>query len=292
MRSFSAAESVSQFDVRLPSVGRVALDEKFIVSTVDCYDGQIPDESVLRTSIDFHRFNRATGPIDIDGVSAGDWIAIEILGIELSDKGIMVVSPELGILGSRITHPSTMLVPVDCGFVEIDGVQVPVHPMIGVIGVASEAPAKTERPGRHGGNLDTRILTEGCTVLLQAQRDGAGLAIGDLHAAQGDGELGGTGVEISGSVKIRVSRATYLGRWPAIVHERTLWIVSSGMDLEQAVSVAFDEAVTLVQNRTRVSWESAYRIASVSAQLAISQVVNPLVTVRLGLPLDLVPELS
>ena len=71
--------------------------------------------------------------------------------------------------------------------------------MIGVIGVApAGAPVSTAVPGAHGGNMDTRLIGAGTVVYLPIAHEGALFAAGDLHAAMGDGEICGTGVEVSG----------------------------------------------------------------------------------------------
>ena len=42
------------------------------------------------------------------------------------------------------------------------------------------------------------------TTIQPVRQPGAMLAIGDMHASMGDGEISGTGVEIDGNVLIRV----------------------------------------------------------------------------------------
>ena len=50
-------------------------------------------------------------------------------------------------------------------------------------------------PGVFGGNMDTRQLTQGTTLYLPVQVEGALFSCGDAHAAQGDGEVCVTGIE-------------------------------------------------------------------------------------------------
>ena len=71
--------------------------------------------------------------------------------------------------------------------------------MIGVIGTApAEGTISCGTPDAHGGNMDTKIITEGTTLLLPVNVPGALLAMGDLHAGMGDGEVGISGLEIKG----------------------------------------------------------------------------------------------
>ena len=48
--------------------------------------------------------------------------------------------------------------------------------------------------------MDIRYLQAGVSVFLPCFVDGCGLAIGDLHYAQGDGEVSGTAIEMSADV--------------------------------------------------------------------------------------------
>ena len=287
MLVFTPDCAITTFDTATPSVDQVELGEYFEVETRDCYDGQITGPDVLRPMIDMTRFNRATGPIDIAGVRAGDWIRVVIEDITVADTGIMVIRPGIGILGEGIDETSSLMVDIaHDGIATIAGLPVPTRPMIGVIGVAADEPISSSTTGRHGGNLDTRIISAGSQVLLRAQRDGAGLALGDLHAAQGDGELGGTGIEIAGTVRVRVERTEHTGAWPAVVSEDRLWVLASADSLEEATRAAFDDVVGLVQRTHGLPWADAYRLASIVARTHISQVVNPTVTVRVGIPTE------
>ena len=63
---------------------------------------------------------------------------------------------------------------------------------------------RTIPPREHGGNLDIRYVGEGATVYLPCFIDGCGLAIGDTHFAQGDGEVAGTAIEMGADVKVTV----------------------------------------------------------------------------------------
>jgi formamidase len=64
-------------------------------------------------------------------------------------------------------------------------------------GIAPNECLRTIPPREHGGNLDIRYLKTGVTIYLPCYIDGCGLAVGDLHYAQGDGEISGTAVEMS-----------------------------------------------------------------------------------------------
>ena len=80
--------------------------------------------------------------------------------------------------------------------------------MIGTIGVApaTSGPTPLLVPTMAGGNMDISQLVAGSTLHLPAQVPGGLLSAGDTHAAQGDGEVCGTGAETSSTIRLRVER--------------------------------------------------------------------------------------
>ena len=81
----------------------------------------------------------------------------------------------------------------------LDGIRIPLRPHFGVIAVAPREADFVDSipPSYFGGNLDNWRLGKGSTVYLPVSVPGALLSVGDPHAAQGDGELGGTAIECS-----------------------------------------------------------------------------------------------
>src|SRR5690625_2502115 len=115
MRELTADRALTEFSPHFEPVAAVGLGERFTVHTVDCYDGQISHESVLRPHVDMARFNRATGPVSVTGTVPGEWVRIVIEYIEVTSPGVMAVTPGLGVLGNTIDHPSTCLLEVSEG---------------------------------------------------------------------------------------------------------------------------------------------------------------------------------
>lgn len=81
----------------------------------------------------------------------------------------------------------------------LDGVSIPLRPHFGVIAVAPREAEFVDSvpPSYFGGNLDNWRLGKGSTVYLPISVPGALFSVGDPHATQGDGELGGTAIECS-----------------------------------------------------------------------------------------------
>ncbi|MDZ7642862.1 MAG: acetamidase/formamidase family protein [Woeseiaceae bacterium] len=74
--------------------------------------------------------------------------------------------------------------------------------LCGENGRARDACLRTLPPREHGGNMDIRYLGVGATVYLPCHVTGCGLAVGDLHYAQGDGEVAGTAIEMDADVTL------------------------------------------------------------------------------------------
>lgn len=278
---------IYSFDRENEPMARVQLDEIFAVETLDCYGGAITSEGQLRSDFPDLKINGATGPIYIEGVEKGDTIAVEILKIDLDDKGVMITQPGGGLLGDQIIESETRILPVNDNYALLtDRVKIPLNKMIGVIGVAPEKdPVSSITPGSHGGNLDTKEITEGNTVYLPVGTDGALLALGDMHAAMGDGELNGTGIEIGGTAILRVKKKAEVSITSPIVETDTeTMFLYSDEDFTKAVQGSMAIAVNWLQKKHELKYSDAYRLLTAVGDIKVSQLVNPKLTVRLAIP--------
>jgi formamidase len=185
---------------------------------------------------------------------------------------------------------------------------------------------RTIPPREHGGNMDIRYLQSGVTIYLPCQVDGCGLAVGDLHYAQGDGEVSGTALEMDATVTLTVEvmrDGPRLDRGPHYEGPARLLDVPSrrfyattGFPLKEAGEVPprmeylesrrvaklrnLSDDLTLASRNALLAMidhivstygytpEQAYIIASVAVDLRIGQVVDqPNVGVSAVLPLDI-----
>jgi amidase len=287
MKTLSKDKVIYKFTPDAPMVYFVEDGETFWVETDDCYKGQICSDEVLRTQIDISIMDCSVGPISIEGAMPGDTLCVEVLDFAFAAQGVMVTSPGLGLLGHKITRPNTKVIPIHDGFAYFsETIKLPLTPMIGTLGVL---PAKGEIhcavPGNHGANLDTKIITTGSKVYLPVAVKGAGLALGDLHACMGDGELSGTGIETAGKVCLRatVRRGFPLTR-PMIETGEGVYTIASDTDFHEAVKTAMDDMVALLMRKKALDFPDAYRLLSATCDIQISQLVNDLLTVRIRAP--------
>lgn len=245
----------------------------------DCYHGQVRSESDLPSLIDGELINAATGPLEVRGAAPGDTLLVDLLEINPGPRGAATVSAGRGQLHHLGVQDATRMFDVSDGIVRMsDHVSFPVRPMVGVIGLATGGEtAPTLDAGPHGGNLDDNLHTIGTRVMLPVRQSGAMLAIGDMHAAMGDGEVGGSGVEIDGDVLIRVG--VLPGRqttWPAALLE-DCWVTHGTAieDLTTAIDAACDEAGRLLVDEWGFTVEDALVFLSVACDVGIAQAVHP-----------------
>ena len=110
---------------------------------------------------------------------------------------MLATLPGAGVAGARLTAGRIDFVPVaEDHVVLFDTLRLPRNPMIGVIGTAPAGEAVScGTPDTYGGYMDTKIISEGTTLLLPVNVAGALLAMGD-------GEVGVSGLEIKGVVEV------------------------------------------------------------------------------------------
>jgi formamidase len=174
--------------------------------------------------------------------------------------------------------------------------------------------------------MDIRYLQAGVSIYLPCYIDGCGLTIGDLHYAQGDGEVSGTAIEMSANVWVTteiIRNGPDLSRGPHYegmskvlsIPSRRFYAVTgipvknSGAvppnmnylnsdvvpglsnlsnDINLAARNALDGIIEYIVSEYGYDRNQAYVIASVAVDLRISQLVDsPNVGVTALLPLDI-----
>lgn len=207
-----------------------------------------------------------------------------------------MTGPDLGVLGEELTENAIQMVPILEGkAILFDKIELPLNPMIGVIGTA---PANGESiscgtPNKHGGNMDSKVIAEGSTLYLPVNVPGALLAMGDLHAAMGDGEVSVCGVEIAGEVTVTVT--VIKGKqWkvPMVKTDYALYTIASEERLDDAATAATKNMVDFLETESGMTKHDAIFLLSIGGNLQISQVVDPLKTTRFELPMSILQQLE
>jgi formamidase len=81
----------------------------------------------------------------------------------------------------------------------------------GPTGTHKDRCLRTIPPRENGGNMDIKQMQKGTTLLLPCFVKGCLLSIGDVHFAQGDGEVSGTAIEMDATVTVKVEVRKGLG---------------------------------------------------------------------------------
>ncbi|MBQ7859725.1 MAG: acetamidase/formamidase family protein [Faecalibacterium sp.] len=258
--------------------------------TLDCFGGQITKPTDRMGQLDWSRINPATGPVCVEGARPGDTLKVEILNIDLAAQAVILEAPDNGITGLAATEEQIKLMPVVDGKVIFnEKIALPICPMIGVIGTApADKAVSTGSPEAHGGNMDCKRIGAGSTLYLPVNVPGALLAMGDLHAVMGDGEVCVCGAEIGGAVTVRVTVLPGQSLpLPFLVTRTAAMALYSAEGLDAAA-----EGVTLrmrqfLHETVGLPAHEAGMLLSLAGELCICQAVDPNKTCRMELPLAL-----
>ncbi len=268
----------------------------------DASDGQVrPDMSSDSFSkLDFTRIHALTGPIAVDNAEPGDRLIIEILDYRHEGWAWTSIIPGMGLLPDDFKKHHLHIWKLENNQTRsLPGVTLPLAPFCGIIGVQREEAGefRTRAPGPFGGNMDVRHLTTGSTLHLPVMTQGAGLCVGDAHAAQGDGEVSINGMEAPMTVRLRIhlkKRAALSAPYlltppklepPALEASSYHVFIESDPDVREAARWVVRRAIDYLVDRLNVSREQAYILCSVVLRLKLNQLVNtPMATVGGYLP--------
>ncbi len=169
-----------------------------------------------------------------------------------------------------------------------DGIEIPLHPFFGSVGVAPPKEAgrwNSAPPWIHGGNLDNKELVAGTTLIHPVHIKGALFEIGDGHAAQGNGEVDITAIETSliGKLQVIVHKGKTL-HWPRAESATHIITMGCDRDLNAATHIAVREMIGYLMQEKNMTQEDAYMLCSVAADVDITELVDGNVGVHCMLP--------
>jgi acetamidase/formamidase len=225
------------------------------------------------------------GPIAVRGARAGQVLAVELRSMRPDDWGYTVAGGRDNVLNRRLgtadAPPSWLLWQLDAATgvgVNDLGFSVRLAPFLGVVGLPpaetgdhSTIPPRT----RGGGNIDCRELVAGSTLYLPITVDQALLHVGDGHAAQGDGEVGGTAIECGMTTELVVDLVADapLDSIHAITPTSRITFGFSS-DLNEATGDALDAMLRWMQHLFILDRPTALALASTTVDLRVTQVAN------------------
>lgn len=226
-----------------------------------------------------------TGPIAIRGAQPGQLLALQLREMRPDPWGWTLAaaldSPVTRRLGLADGPPAHLLweLDADAGIgTESRGFVSKLAPFLGVMGVAPPEPGEHSTiPPRagSGGNIDCKDLVAGSTLYLPVAVPGALLYLGDGHAAQGDGEVGGTAIECPMTTEVTLDLVG--DRVLSGVHaEAPAGRITFGFDadLNVAMGDALDAMVVWMQALHDLDKATALALASTCVDLRVTQVAN------------------
>ncbi len=268
--------------------------------TMDCFGNQLRRPEDVMEEIDWDRINPATGPVFVNGAEPGDALKVVIEEIKLDEKGTVCCLTDEGTLGARIDGSHTRVVSVSDGMVHYKAAngmeaEIPVKPMIGVIGVAPAdgQDINTGTPGAHGGNMDNTMVGEGAALYFPIAVEGALFGFGDLHAVMGDGEIGVSGLEIPANVTVTLDVCKGKApQYPVLETEDALSVIVSKPTVDEACQTATELMQEIIAERTDLDLPDIVMLMSLVGDLQICQIVDPEKTVRFVFPKKYIPGLT
>ncbi|MBE7187610.1 acetamidase/formamidase family protein [Jatrophihabitans endophyticus] len=291
-----------------PPVLTVSPGDRVTVRTLDCAGNLEPARTRAgrRPLIEGSRGHCLVGPIVVDGATPGQVLAIRLealtpdawgftaAGGHGNSDGRVDLNRALGVEDAEPAHV----------FWEIDGdtattghgLAVDLHPFLGVIGLPPEATGEhsTIPPRTRGaGNIDCKELVAGSTLFVPVTVDGAHLFVGDGHAAQGDGEVGGTAIETGMTTTLTLDLRDEAPT-DGVHATAPAGLITFGFDadLNRAAAEALAAMLTWMQTLSGLDRTTTLALASTVVDLRVTQVANRAWGVHALLPARFAEQLT
>ncbi len=256
--------------------------------------------------------NPMTGPFYVRGAEQGDTLAVRFdkllpnraHGWSRKMLAPNVVEPESvrflpwagegdnGLATWRVDNGAQIVTLIDPADTSVGSLTLPIAPMVGCFGVApagGEA-ISTATSAAHGGNMDYRGFGEGVTVYFPVFVDGALFHIGDGHALQGDGEIVGTGIEISFDVEFTLwvikGQRCY---WPRAENAHYIMTAGNARPLDQAVQHATTEMWRWLQDGYGLDAVGAHILMGQCVEYDLGNIYDPAYTMICKIPKSVLP---
>jgi acetamidase/formamidase len=263
-------------------------------------EGQVHEDSRIEdVRWDFDTIYNLAGPIFVEGAQPEDTLEVEILTLEPGAWGWTTMVPELGLLAEDFPTPYLKIFDLRGGdkATVVPGVDVPLDPFLGTIGVHTDEPGEFAPfpPHKGGGNIDNRHLVVGSTLWLPIWCEGALFSCGDAHAAQGDGEVCVSAIECAMTATLRLTVKNRRSPTPAFttprcVFDRGPYYGTMGIDAElmEGARKAVRSMIDWLHEEHHLSREDAYVLCSLAGNLHIHEIVDAGVwNVGMTMPLSL-----
>ena len=232
----------NRYHPKIPPAAKANPGDMIILHTRDALDTGFRLDSTADdlATVDLGLVHPMTGPVYINGAYRGDALEVEIIDIAPDEYGYTVIAPGFGFLRDVFPDPYIVnwrltrvgaVIGVLPGEPEIQkwkareaalaaagGVALTPSPggalpknICGEMGKYKDDCLRTIPPRENGGNMDVQQQQIGTKIIFPCFIDGCGLFAGDIHYAQGDGEVSGTAIEMGSVLTVRVKILPFKG---------------------------------------------------------------------------------
>jgi len=269
-----------------------------VFETADCFNGIVKSPKDCFSSyeeclkiMEVPCMNPVTGPIAVEGALPGDFLSVEILDIKLPEKGATSYIPNLGMFSSSYLLcddllPDTRICKINGNYVYLPtsrgDIKIPLSPMIGTVCVApkQERIASFKFGADHLGNVDCKEITKGNRLILPINTEGALLAMGDVHAVQGDGEISCVAIEIAADVTVKIQiiprEEANFEDCPQINGDDFIGSIGChfGNPISENIKYAYYDLIQRLKNHYAFSVIDAYHLLSQVGEVKVCQVLG------------------
>jgi acetamidase/formamidase len=223
-----------------------------------------------------------TGPVAIADAEPGDVLEVQIEKIDIDVPfACNGFSVGRGFLPNDFPYGRRKIIPLDREKMLAHfgpGVEIPLHPFFGSMGVAPpESAGKYDSapPWMHAGNIDNKELVAGTTLFIPVHASGALFEVGDGHAGQGNGEVDITAMEtfLTGTFRFVVHKDQHL-LWPRAETPTNYISMGFSPDLKTATEMAVRNMIDFLVAEKHLSRDDAYMLTSVAVDVDITQLVD------------------
>jgi acetamidase/formamidase len=281
-------------------------DDTVWTSTLD-NEGRDSSDCQVTTTV-----NPLTGPFYVKGLEPGDIIAVHLDELQPNrhiGRSSTVIAPS--IVDPKYVVEKFRKIPcfkaewkldiekgiaiLDKTDIKLEKLVLPLSPMLGCLGVA---PLKGQAissitSSTYGGNMDYKGIKSGVTVYFPVFVPGGLLFMGDGHALQGDGEIAGTGIEVSFDIQftVKIIKGKRIN-WPRAENNEYILTVGNARPLNQALQHATTEMIRWLEDDLGLDSYTSHILLGQCVEYEVGNVFDPAYTIVCKLKKKWLPSVS
>lgn len=266
MKTISRAQNYNCISKNNTPSGTVEDGETFIVETELCGGDWLNNKTDLWDPSKSKGPNRCT-VVEIKDAKVGDTLVVDIIDVKPDKLGYTGFAGWRNEL-SRLIYPNdwdvvtkTVEIHDDCIDWSPD-LKLPIIPMIGTIATATSGEDQTTQYAyQNGGNMDVQEITNGTTLYLPINVDGALLHVGDCHAIMGDGEIPhGGAIECRAAVTLRVRliKGYKANKWLRAENDEYIMTIANNIKIKESFTEACKELIDWMVEDYNFTPQEAY----------------------------------